>query len=247
MAQGDVTVNLTAMNTKRCAVFDGVDDYVSVSGDNIFVNGIQTISVWFRVRDGGLCRVLSHPETATVNRVYITLDSSESLNVTIGSSTLTHGVVNVNEWYHVLVVRDQTNSWGKLWVNGEESVSVAVTTIGSEVTQDITIGSLNTSPTEVLKGDIRDVKIWNRELSDTEKVQDYNNELITDGLIHRWKLDFDYKDSVGSNDGTNVGSVLASVESDVAQAIADARVTANDKYMISVVNGKIMTSVIEEA
>ena len=69
-------------------------------------------------------------------------------------------------------------------------------------------------------------------------------------LIHRWKLKDDINDSVGSSNGTNFGTRLATVEDKVAAAIKAARTTANDLYFISSSgkqNLEITTVVVEEA
>ncbi len=96
-------------------------------------------------------------------------------------------------------------------------------------------------------GALSNVKVWNRVLTTDEIARDYAGTPIPNGLTNRWKLMDDYKDSVGTADGTNSGTYLGIQEDAIAAVIKADRVTANDKYLIAGFNnGQIISTVIEE-
>jgi len=259
MAQGDVTCNLTNALPKRCAVFDGVDDYVEVADDDSldFGTGDFSVSAWFKTSDGiNQMDIISRVGNTGAQHVFFEVNRSVQngkLTITIRDAdsdkadVVSQNSVADNKWHYLTVVWNDSANNVKFYLDNAlegQDTNANVDTVFND--GNILIGSL--TPTQrFFNGSIDEVRIYNKALTQSEITKLYQGGNVTDGLVSRWKFDKDYKDSVGSNDGTNHGSYLTTVDDQVSKAISDARVTANDKYLMAVVNNKIMTSVIEEA
>jgi len=258
MVVGDTSVDLTNPLAKRCAVFDGVDDYIhETAGGDVFSGKTEmTISVWFK------------PNTFTATNVYTDLvnewqdfwapHASNSYAVGFKSDKRAYAVIefeddtakkvegtttlNTTQWHNIIFVYNGSSLL--LYVNGNLENSVDYVGVISSSSRSLRFGK---NKYNNYNGLMRDIKMYNRAITQEEVTKLSNNLNVTDGLIHHWKLAKDYNDSVGDKDGTNSGTLLRAVDVQVSQAISNARTTANDKYLISVINNKILTSVIEEA
>jgi hypothetical protein len=244
MATGDVTCNLTNALPKRCAVFDGVDDKVVIA-DSVSVKlPIFTISFWALPKSPGAGNYGVVLDKDSGDGFYIYLNRNNWNIKTGGTNAATFIGYSKGVWQYMTFIYDGTNTIiYKNNVLGGSDVNPAP----NYSTEDLWIGNRTSDSARCFDGSICNLKIWDKVLSSAERTTDYNGGNVTDGLVSRWKLSEDYKDSVGSNDGTNSGSYLSAVDDQVATAISDARTTANDKYLMAVVNNKIMTSVIEES
>ena len=154
------------------------------------------------------------------------------------------GSGNLNEWNNIITTWDGTTF--KLYLNGNE-LTITNSPFISNDTLTYIGASSSTIVNKLWKGGISDIKIWNRALTTAEILLVSQNRPVLDGLTNRWKLDKDYTDSVGDNDGTNNGSYLSSVDDQVASDVSSARVTANDIIKVFPINNKIMNVNIEEA
>jgi len=256
MAQGDVTCNLTNALPKRCAVFDGVDDYVEVADDDsLDLTEAITISAWVKQNAGDtgyndIVLKWGGDDSYLFRLRDFEGDGLSGLQFLIDDDGVEGGdrgyVLSANQdfrgnWFYVVGTYDGANL--KVYVDGVLKDTDPYPNGIHIGTENLIIGG----PDFLFNGSIADVRIYNKALTQAEITKLYQGGNVTRGLVSRWKLDKDYKDSFGSNDGTNSGSYLTTVDDQVSKAISDARTTANDKYLMCVVNNKIMTSVIEEA
>jgi len=262
MAAGDVEVNLTSPIAKQGALFDGVDDKVTVTDEetiqDIWDSG-GSLSVWIYPRsDGGANqgRILEKKHL-----FYVTEESAGACNLKLettwssdkGIWTTTGRPVTINAWNHIVLCYD-SDAVGNdpiIYVNGTASTITENTTPTgtrtSDAAVDLNIGN-NPAESRTFDGTIGGYKLWKRCLTATEASQEAGNTSVVDGLIFHLPLTSDYDDAVGSNDGTNSGSRLGLFDSEVTDAISESRTTANDKYMIaSLPGGQVMTTIIEEA
>lgn len=158
---------------KSAIVFDG-NSYGSVATPAWFNNeGIQTICLWFKgTKLAATQRIFASPGGADNNRMYISIDASNNLEFTIGSTTrdiVAAANWDDTKWNHVAVVRDATNN--KMWAyfNGVLAVndqSAAFTTKTNDFTAFV--GALATNLTEVWTGQVDDIRIYNRFLTEAE-------------------------------------------------------------------------------
>jgi len=267
MAVGDVSVKLNNALPKRSARFDGVNDYIDVGNFQAF-NGATEISVsaWIKVMDldndgtimntdvfGGGAQFLFYYDTvgSITGRTHIISLILNDVNGNVRIEGATNSL-NDSQWHMVTMTFKSGSSTGlRMYIDAVEDPNSPVDASGTgalkTVLTNMALGSASGGGAKFINGSIADVRIYNKALSASEITDLYAGKNIIDGLISNWKLDFDYTDSVGSNTGTNYGSQLGAVDGVVGKAVADARVSANDKYMISIINDKVLTTQIEEA
>ena len=106
-------------------------------------------------------------------------------------------------------------------------------------TNNIRIGNVASGTDRTFDGGISDVRWWNRELTATEAATVANGGEVSNS-VHRWKLADDYKDSVGSADGTNSGTYLTNTPANAL--VADIQSlnlpAATDKLTIEPLEGR---------
>ena len=248
MAVGDIHASLNELKAKRCAIFDGVDDYVDCGKIDIKGWSEFSMSCWINIAElGSTERWLSilHSGgddiriwTHTDGKLYFSMDDGDAESLIFDNP-------EIKVWYHVVGVFDGSNVY--FYVNNSEIGSSSETFDFSTADGAVTIGAIGAGSNSV-DGAIRDARIYKKALTSTERTKLYNGLNVTDGLVHRYKLDFDYTDSVGDNDGTNSGSYLSAVDDNVSAAIKANRTTANDNYMLTTLaGGKILHAVVEES
>ena len=232
MAAGDVDAKITSNNSRAGAFFDRVDDKITYS----ISQQPKTLSFWInpRIVDNQII-VVRNPAND-----YFGMRSAGYWSIYgDGSWSVTTANAIKDTWQHVAYVWAGTGYI--VYLNG----------VAYETTTDPEIkpSEFGVSSNQTIPGALGDVKFWNRVLTTAEILKDYAGQPITDGLIHRWKLSKDYKDSVGTADGTNSGTFLAIKDDAIAAAIKTQRTTANDVYLMAGFkdNGQIVSAVIEEA
>jgi hypothetical protein len=171
-----VLINGVTYNSsvKGYLAFNGSNQYVSVSGNtNIPVgNSNYTIGVWFNadtLGDKGLVGWGNYGTTNEVNAFRLTSNGltnywwANDLSVT---TTITPG-----NWYYAVATFDGTTR--SIYING--SLVGSDTPTGHNVTtsSNLTIGVTNS--TEYFDGSIGDVQIFDRAITPTEILQNYNS------------------------------------------------------------------------
>lgn len=263
MAAGAVEVNRTSINARKGAIFDGIDDFIEVTDSSLNITGNLTISAWFKRANllitTNKAIVIRYFQSSAANAqwgIFISQTSNKLVFQTSDGSTeslLIYDFSGITDtkWHHV--VGTWTPSSKIIYYDGVNVASVDPDEDfhQSQPTAKLGIGAdIQSTKRYFFDGTINDVRIYKRALSQAEVTKLFNNENVAEELFAHWKLDKDYIDSAGSNDGTNDGTYLGKVEDTVAAAIAANRTTANDKYLIipaAKQNQSIVNAVIEEA
>lgn len=171
-----VLINGVTYNSsvKGYLVFNGSNQYVSVSGNtNIPIgNSNYTIGVWFNadtLGDKGLVGWGNYGTTNEVNEFKLTssgLTNSWQANDLSVTTTITPG-----NWYYAVATFNGTTR--SIYVNG--SLVGSDTPTGHNVTtsSNLTIGVTNN--TGYFDGDIGDFQIFDRAITPTEILQNYNS------------------------------------------------------------------------
>ena len=170
-------------------LFDGVDDYVK--GENTFsvLDGGNklTISMWVKTTDLLSSRMLFHiPRSLTQqqSQVLVFLRTSGQLDVSVlNTSTFMRsnvGVITAGSWYHIMLCFDLsqtlTNNRIRPYVNGVDvfnSANNPPTTFPTS-TGSIWIGEEANGYLSPFLGNISQVLLYNKTLSATEVLQNYN-------------------------------------------------------------------------
>jgi hypothetical protein len=97
------------------------------------------------------------------------------------------GNIEENKWYHFAGVYDGTEM--RIYINGELVATKSRSGLIDTSSQDLFIGSFGGTE-HFFKGDIREVRIYNRALSQVEIQSNMNGKVIRAGLVGEWKLKF---------------------------------------------------------
>ena len=156
-------------------VFDGIDDYVNVANASSLNASAQTISVWYNATTipGRLATIIGKHDTAGSNNGY-NLWTSNYAQIKVANvgydSGLAAGVANV--WYHLTLAYTSNVSLTG-YANG---VSMGTSGLAnfSISSQPLRIGRSVDSFWSVFTGKISHVTVYNRELTASEVLQNFN-------------------------------------------------------------------------
>jgi len=149
-------------------IFDGVDDYIEISGNNPPLSTLTTytMELWILATYSGNNVIL---EKGANTKMLIQPSSQESIfygDYTLWTST---DVVLKSYWSNLTVVQSSTNR--ELWINGELKTS----SVGSNVSansNNIVLMSRYGSNAQV--GKVSSLRIWNKTLQSSDVIQNYN-------------------------------------------------------------------------
>lgn len=160
--------------------FNGTSDYINVS--NNILNNEQTIAFWVKPEDNsGANTVVSALGSESGLFKGFRIDAKAGLNAYIYNnvSNLIDAIsmsspISTGEWYHVALTISQRNSLTKLFINGEEKAAESFSAFGS-VNTDMDFGRYNLYDNIFYKGELDEVVLYNRALSNYEISNIYNN------------------------------------------------------------------------
>jgi len=169
--------------------FDGVNDYINF-GDINNTDGSSPFSYgcWFKANAiTGFDMLMGKYEWNSGHGWYIFSDGSNKLTYLIGPSggsifirKTTNQTFNTGTWYYTFVTYNgsKDESGFKMYINGLEAPSVVnsnnYTTGTVENNFDLVIGCSSEASDGFFNGQISSAKIYNRELSASEVLQNFN-------------------------------------------------------------------------
>jgi hypothetical protein len=166
-------------------VFDGTNDYVATNlGTLRSLTGTRsTLNIWFRTVNSSTRQVLLADwnsagalETARLEISGFNISPNKvggTING-ISNSTPVQSTTSIqnNTWYWVTILYNGTNT--QLYLNGQLEQSLATTERGSDSTGHVAIGRAGDFNGLYWNGNIANIQIYNRALSATEILQNYN-------------------------------------------------------------------------
>ena len=175
-------------------VFDGTDDYVNLLNSQILPNGTNdfTVSVFFKtsvvsVSNGSYRTIYSTGTYADITdpvtwKISLRDNGRIDLWWKNASKILTDDAYNDNKWYCCDFIRQ--NNIFSLYVNSSLKKTLSETVNFDFLNSYIGVGGSSTPPTDggYFNGNIAQVKIYNRALSATEILQNYNATKTRFGL-----------------------------------------------------------------
>jgi hypothetical protein len=167
-------------------VFDGVDDYVGGSGNQITGLIDLTVSAWVYPVTSSATRYVSRYYNTTANNGFVLYSYLPSEAVSIkfafdGRESVSEYLSNsssleypLNQWYNVVGTKN-ANNW-RVYVN---SILVASNNVGNGTTafqqNNLQVGALVTSfGSFYTRNSVANAQIYNRALTPTEVQQNYN-------------------------------------------------------------------------
>jgi len=157
-------------NSARYLDFDGSDDHVTVSA-----TGTKTVEVWFNPDTTSGTNILYCPHTNGYDNwlsfsTLVGLVGTESADT--NNFSIYGGSVSAGNWYQAVAIIDDTTA--TLYVNGSQVATTTKTfTIGSW-SGKATIGRRGALSQSYANAKIGLVKVYNRPLTATEVLQNYN-------------------------------------------------------------------------
>ncbi|MEN3323425.1 LamG domain-containing protein, partial [Mariniflexile soesokkakense] len=160
--------------------FDGVDDYLSA---NSFITGQDEVSImaWVKI-DAGNAGTTTIAGEDVACKLYLKNGNEPSFAIkTLGNAAVVTSCsgINMNEWHHIAGTYSNATGDVKLFVDGklENSLTISVTTAKIESTAngneafEIGRASSNIINREYFKGYIDEVRVFNKELTNTQLQQ----------------------------------------------------------------------------
>ena len=199
---GDAQFN-SAGHTNSSMVLDGNGDYVDVVGDyNTPLAGTATLSAWIKLPVGftGVAgnkdigwdspSIIGSEQNGGTNDIQWGWISDDGhINMGVANSYGAESTTKVNDgaWHHVVLTRDHVTGETKVYVDGVlEDTAVTVTGIKNSTPMSgfgATFGSNGAN--EYLQGELDDIRIYDRVLTDYEisQISTYENNLNDYDLV----------------------------------------------------------------
>lgn len=161
-------------------VFDGVNDYVTLSTFTYKFNTPFTISIWVNPITVTVNKTfISNYNAATNNGVFVEVTTNNILRFVYRNNSTnifdytTGDVINSNTIYNIVAVYDAISA--QTYINNVRSIQSASATQLFQTTNSILeINRLNPSLGRYMNTNTFSVQIYNRALSATEILQNYN-------------------------------------------------------------------------
>ena len=159
--------------------FDGVDDFIQTNINQIN-NGPFTITFWTKInvwKTSGFVssRILENNSTGIFiydNNLYLTLDK-KNVNEVIIDSKISTNIINLNKWKSITYTFDGINV--KLYLDGiiNFTYSLVINNSDLDINKTFLFGKDNCCGNRCLSGQLDDIAIYNRALTEQEIKQLY--------------------------------------------------------------------------
>ena len=195
--------------------FDGIDDYATASVDTTATERTFMATVFLNQdTHSGTRRFISETYPSYVGG-YISIESDNKLKCGVADGVSTKTVVQSTEF----VLKEKVNIAYTWKNNGKLTLYVEGTNVGEisigdvqDIQDGFRIGTYRTADARFWEGTIKNISIWDKELSQAE-IQKYMGAELSGnetGLKHYYKMNegtgTTLIDSAGSNDGTITGA-----------------------------------------
>ena len=158
--------------------FDGVDDYVAVNNNLAPVlGGTASLSCWIKTTQTGANNSFDAPGITGVEQgggsddiFWGFIDASGAIGLRPGSgrTVKSTGPINDNMWHHIVMTRDETSGRIQIFVDGKLAKGDDGMQTGKKNTAFSALGRITNSSKPYFKGQLDDVRIWDRVLSAAE-------------------------------------------------------------------------------
>ena len=195
------------------ASFDGTDDYINCgNGASTNIGDVDmSYSAWIYFKESSPGEYIVSTRNSSVGEFTLYLGTDRKLQFwkgTTGQDKSTTAL-DVNKWYHVAVVYDQSELDCFYYVNGVADGSDTSVTGSINDASDLYFGFREGgSSSHYYNGYICNVGFWTKALTQAEikSIMNKNYAGLTDSektnLVSWWNLSADANDSHGSNNGT---------------------------------------------
>ena len=175
-------------NPNSCYYFDGQDDYIDMGSDeSLKIQNSFSTSVWFKAT-GGRCnpRIFEYYNNSSYGGGYaLAITTGTQLHVVyFGAKNEENGFDNIdnffnqNTWNHIAFTVDGATGQAKLYLNGELLLDRQnnIQTQQINYSGSLHVGNINPFRCDWFEGNIDDLGLWNRTLTQQEVTNLFNSE-----------------------------------------------------------------------
>ncbi len=181
----DIAVNTASPSTDRFGnsnfayYFDGTE-YMEVAQSSVFAAPDVSVCVWIRSTDNQHARIIALPylESSSWSILYhhpsIAANSVGFTNTTSTPNTFSpytaEGTVQVNDgqWHFIVCLRDASTQTLSLYIDCDLIYTAQYQGTPYDPNQNLAIGRFNQASGRYFTGDIDDIRLYNRVLSESE-------------------------------------------------------------------------------
>ena len=224
------TANNTTFTTsggRTFADFSGSSSYIDLGHSSNLAIGTSdfTVSAWVKPDNISMSgaqifgSIITNSASPSKQGFHFLIDGGD-LRLNIGGNNTMESAIYAlpaefaGTWNHVVATRSGTEI--KMYING---VLVTTKTVAQAYNMESTtswhkygIGAYIWQNTWYANyvGDIDDVRVWKRALAAGEVTNLHSStQALEDGMVAKYRLDYDANDSVGTNNGTVTGATFA--------------------------------------
>lgn len=182
-------VGSTRVGGEGAIDLDGNNDAINCGRGPSINNMVEndfTASVWINTRtSGSLQRIISKRSVVSGNgwNYFITTDDKIQLTTVNGGAAdaiyVGNTVLSTNKWYHVTLVWTFSSRSAKIYINGIEDTyttqTPGVDSVFDDSDNDMFLGKDGWSSSNFFNGQMDDVRLWRRALSDAEVLSIYKD------------------------------------------------------------------------
>jgi hypothetical protein len=169
-------------NANNAFSFDGIDDYIDCYTNSLLgATNSQplTISVWVYAEPTAGGAILSkYYNYDAANSNYFLIYSPANTSVSIagdGTNSIINSNVNSTGWIHIVAQYSSGSNNAKIFINGVLTTQSTLNINGAVANTSFVIGRLNGPLPGYYSGQIDDIGIWNRALTDQEITALFNS------------------------------------------------------------------------
>lgn len=165
--------------------FDGVNDYVSVATSGL-VSSVISMDIWFNVNSSKQYSALMGSNVTEKYEMIIKSGGAIEVSLSTNNYMQYNNILSLNTWTNIVVTAESGTQW-KMYKNGVDLGSPTTYTgtwqVSGASISNFDLGRIrNDVASFAYSGNISTVKIYNRALTATEILQNYNTQKARFGL-----------------------------------------------------------------
>lgn len=186
-------LNGTNIRHSESLNFDGISNYVEVSGGVNLQKRPFTIEFWAKLNATGINQTIISQGTDLIQRMAIGFDNSNKLVFSLGNQSVSsNNPVNLpSDWHHYAIVFDYSNTDAMMYVDGVLSGTNNNFVIDYMGSGKLVFGKTIPANNQFFNGNIHDVRLWN-DIRTVSEITSTMNKVLTrnqSGLVYNWRMD----------------------------------------------------------
>lgn len=187
-------LNETALNHATSLYFDGVNDVAEISAGANLQKRDFTIEFWAKRNTLGEQAIISQG-TDLQQSVFIGFDAADKFVLRLGTNEVAAltASTNTTQWNHYAVSYNYATNTAYLFINNSrvDAGQVANLVFNYMGSGKLVIGGETATQSKFFKGNMHDVRLWNKSRSLSDVTVDMSKTLNpnTSGLLYNWRMD----------------------------------------------------------